>query len=170
MIKLVWQNIIRFIFLILLQVLILNNIQFSGFINPYLYVLFILLLPIELSNWIVLFIGLLTGLCVDVFSNTLGIHASATVFISFLRPFILGIISPREGYEPGTLPNISHNGLKWFVKYIVILVVAHHLFLFFVEAFRFSDFFRTFSRAIISSVFTLILILFTQMLLIRRKK
>lgn len=169
MIKIVWINIIRFILLILIQVLVLNNIQFSGYINPYLYVLAILLLPLDLPKWSVLFISLFTGLIIDSFSDTLGIHASACVFLAFLRPFILGIFAPREGYDPGNLPDVRHNGFVWFLKYTIILVLAHHLFLFFAETFRFSDFFNTFSKAFISSIFTLILIFIIQMFSVKRK-
>jgi hypothetical protein len=99
----------------------------------------------------------------------MGIHASASVFLAYLRPFVLGIFAPREGYDPGNLPDVRHNGFAWFLKYTVLLVVAHHLFLFFAEAFRFSNFFSTLSKALISSFFTLILIFILQMFSVKRK-
>ena len=76
------KNIIRFVVLVFIQVAILNNIQISGFINPYMYVLFILLLPFETPNWILLVLSFFLGLSIDIFSNTLGMHASASVFMA----------------------------------------------------------------------------------------
>ena len=76
------QNIFSFIVLILLQVLVLNNVQFLGFLNPYIYILFILSLPVKFPRWITLILGFVLGLIIDVFSNTIGTHAFATVLIA----------------------------------------------------------------------------------------
>lgn len=163
------KHIIRFVVLVLIQVFILNNIQLGGFINPYLYVLFILLLPFEIPDWLLLFIALIVGLTIDMFTNTQGMHAAATVFLAFLRPYMLSLISPRDGYEFGTKPSISHMGFTWFITYAGILVFLHHLLLFYIEVFRFSEFFRTFFRVIASSVFTLVLVVITQFLFPAKK-
>lgn len=77
---------IMLVVLVLLQVLLLNNIQFSGYINPYMYVLFILLLPFETPRYLLLLLGFFLGLLVDIFSNTPGFHASATTFLAFCAP------------------------------------------------------------------------------------
>ena len=66
------KNLIRFVVLVLIQVMILNNIQVSGFINPYMYVLFILLLPFETPNWLLLLLSFFLGLSVDVAAITKG--------------------------------------------------------------------------------------------------
>ena len=95
-----------FILLILLQVLVMNNIQFSGYVNPYIYVMIILLLPVEISAWLLLLISFITGFTIDIFSGTPGMHASATVLAGFARPFVLRIISPRDGYESGVAPSM----------------------------------------------------------------
>jgi len=168
MTKIFQRYILLFIVLILLQVLIINNIQFSGYINPYLYILFILVLPFEIPNWLILIIGFIFGLIIDIFSNTLGMHASACVFIAFLRPFILSYFSPHDGYESGTTPTIKHYGIAWFLKYVVIMILAHHIFLFFVEVFTFTDFFRTIGRALLSSLFTLILVMISQLFMAKK--
>jgi rod shape-determining protein MreD len=168
MIKLVSRNIGRFLILIFIQVLILNNIQLSGYINPYFYILFLLLLPFETPNWSLPIIGFLLGLSVDLFAHTPGIHASASVLIAYLRPFILKMISPRDGYEPGSFPRIFYYGFKWFLKYTVIMVTVHHFFLFYIEVFRLSDFFTTFLRAVVSSVFSILLIFLSQYFIFRR--
>jgi rod shape-determining protein MreD len=162
MIKLLPRYIINFIVLVLIQVFILNNIQLGGFVNPYFYVLFILILPFETPNWLLLIIALFLGLTIDLFSNTLGMHSSATVFMAFLRPHVLKIISPRDGYESETLPQLRFYGAAWYLRYSFILVFSHHLFLFYIEVFKLSNFFATFARVILNTIFTLILILISQ--------
>jgi rod shape-determining protein MreD len=158
----------NFIFLLLLQVLILNHIDFSGYINGYLYVLFILLLPFETPKWLLLVSAFLMGLSVDIFCQTLGVHAFASVTIAYIRPYLLGIIAPREGYEVGSQPNVNSFGLEWFIRYAVILVLIHHFVLFYTETFKFHQFFITFLRVILSSLFTLILIVLSQLLILKR--
>lgn len=162
MIKLLPRYIINFIVLVLIQVFILNNIQLGGFVNPYFYVLFILILPFETPNWLLLIIALFLGLTIDLFSNTLGMHSSATVFMAFLRPHVLKIISPRDGYESETLPQLRFYGTSWYLRYAFILVFSHHLFLFYIEVFKLSNFFATFVRVILNTIFTLVLILISQ--------
>lgn len=168
MIKSFGKYIFRFLILVLLQVLVFNNIQISGFINPYFYILFILLLPFETPNWALPIIGFVLGISVDLFTQTPGIHASACVAMAFSRPYILGFISPREGYETGSYPTLSFYGLEWFLKYSVILVCIHHFFLFYVEIFRITDFFATFLRAFLSSAFSIVFIVLSQYFIFKR--
>lgn len=168
MIKVFPRNVFRFIFLILLQVWVLNNIQFSGFINPYLYILFILLLPFQTPGWLVLVLSFTMGISVDMFTDTLGMHASASVFMGFLRSFVLQSIAPRDGYETGTFPRIHYYGFVWFLKYSLLLVFLHHLFLFSIEAFNFGHFHLIMVRTILSTLFTSILILLSQYIIFRK--
>src|SRR5664279_4931881 len=88
-----------FILLILLQVLLFNNIQFSGYINPYVYIMFILLLPIEIPSWLLLILSFTIGMIIDFFSGSPGIHTSATVLAGFVRPYVIRVVSPKDGYE-----------------------------------------------------------------------
>lgn len=151
-----------FIALILLQLLVMNNIQFSGYVNPYIYVMIILLIPVEISAWLLLIIAFLTGLLIDIFSGSPGMHASATVLAGFVRPFVLRIISPRDGYESGATPSMLTYGFRWYLLYTVIIVVVHHTALFYLEVFRFADFFRTLTRVLLSSLFSVTFILFAE--------
>lgn len=153
---------LQFILLILVQVLVLNNIQFSGYINPFLYILFILWLPVETPNPILMVLAFLMGLSIDIFSETLGLHTSAAVFLAFCRPFILKTISPRDGYELNQIPSMNQLGTSWFLIYALLCTFAHHFFLFFVEVFSFDNFFNTLGRVIASTFFSLILIVITQ--------
>jgi rod shape-determining protein MreD len=157
------NNILRFglifILLILFQVLLFNNIQFSGYVNPYVYILFILLLPVELPAWLLLILSFLTGLIIDFFSGSLGMHTASTVLAGFVRPYVLQIISPRDGYEPGSEPSMIIYGFRWFLIYTLILVLIHHTALFYLEVFRFTDFFRTLLRVLLSTLFSAAIIL-----------
>jgi rod shape-determining protein MreD len=148
-----------FILLVLLQVLLLNNIQFSGYVNPYVYVLFIMLLPVETPSWLLLLLSFATGLIIDSFSGSPGMHTSATVLTGFLRPYILRFVAPRDGYEPGSDPSMLIYGFRWFFIYTFLVVLIHHTTLFYLEVFRFADFFRTLLRVLISTMFSVIFIL-----------
>jgi len=166
----IWINIIRFIALFLFQVLILNNIQLSGYINPYLYVLFILMLPFQIPRWLLLISAFFMGLSIDMFTHTPGLHAAASTFMAFCRPALINMLSSNKEIEPGSNPDIRVFGFAWFMAYASILVFLHHLVLFYLEVFRFSDFFITTSRVLISSVVTIVLILLTQLLFYGHKK
>jgi len=148
-----------FLILVLLQVLFFNNIQFRGYINPYIYILFILLLPVEIPAWLLLIISFFTGLTMDFFSGSPGMHTSATVFAGFVRPYILSVIAPRDGYESGGNPSMYAYGFRWFLIYTIVIVVVHHTTLFYLEVFRFTDFFRTLLRVLLSSLFSITFIL-----------
>ncbi len=152
-----------FIAFILFQGIILNNIELSGYINPYLYVAFILMLPFETPNWLVLLIAFLLGLIMDMFTSTLGMHISATLFMAFCREYLLKLIAPRGGYEFNHKPSLQVMGFSWYLLYASILVLLHHLFLFYIESFKITQFFSTFFRAVFSSIFTLTLILAVQL-------
>lgn len=156
--------IFRFIALILVQVLILNNINLSGFINPFIYILFIMTLPVKMSKVLLLTLAFITGIIIDFFTSTPGLHAAATVCMAFFRPFILNTIAPRDGYEIDEKPSIGKLGLNWFLSYAFILIVIHHFTLFYLEIFRFEDFFHTLLRVFVSTIFTLLFILLGQYL------
>lgn len=163
MISFLPRYIFNFFFLTLVQVLVLNNIQFSGFVNPYLYILFIITLPFETPGWLLLVLAFISGFSIDMFSNTPGMHASATVFMAFFRPVILRALAPRDDYQPGSLPTMSYYGVGWFLRYALVLVLLHHLFLFYVEVFSLTHFFSTLVRVLASTVFTLLLIFVAQL-------
>lgn len=167
MIKDLGKYVIMFFALVLVQVLILNNIQFSGLVNPYIYILFILLLPFTIPGYLLLGLSFILGISIDIFNNTPGIHAGATVLLGFLRPGIAQLISSREVIEKGTTPNMTQLGFASFIKYTVISVLIHHLFLFFAETFSLGGFFETILRWILSSVFSIIIILGSQFIVFK---
>jgi hypothetical protein len=164
------KNIIRFFILVFVQILILNNVNFSGYINPYLYILIILMMPFDTPKWLLLMASFLTGFTIDIFSNSAGMHAAACTFMGYLRPFVLKLMQPREGYEFNSSPSFNDMGPNWFLTYATIMVLVHHFAYFFIEVFRFSEFFSTFFRIILSSIVTMILILITQLLFSRKRE
>ena len=170
MTNLISRNIIRFFFLIFFQVLILNHINLGGYTNPYLYVYFILLLPFATPRWLLLMLAFIMGLSIDLFSNTPGLNAAATVLMAFFRPFVIRSISNIPEEELGVQPSLKIQGFKWFLSYAVILVLIHHFALFYLEMFRFAEFFQTLSRVILSSAFTLALIFLSELLFYGRNK
>jgi rod shape-determining protein MreD len=158
------KNIGRFVFLILFQVLILNNIQFGGYINPYFYIYFILLLPFETPRWLLLLSAFLLGISLDAFTNTFGLNASACVLMAFVRPFVISAISTGTEFMVGHSPSLKNQGMKWFAYYSIILVLVHHSALFYLEIFRFTEFFHTLLRVLLSSAFTLLIVFIAEYL------
>lgn len=163
------NNTLRFFILIVIQVLILNNIQLFRIFNPYLYILFILLLPFNTPRWIVLFTSFFLGLFIDMFMNTIGMNIAASVFVAYLRPYIINFITPKGGYEPEMEPTIRSLGFYWFLGYVLIMIFLHHLFLFYIEVFNFSEFFSTLFRVFINSIITLSLVILSQYLFYGKK-
>lgn len=148
----VWiENIIRYIVLLLLQVLLVNNMQFMGVCSPCIYLLFLLLLPVGLPRWVELIIGFLTGLVMDIFCNTLGIHAAACVLVAYLRPLLIRNMVSENDRLTGT-PTRSSFGLSTFVKFVVILVLVHHSALFILLAFSWHNWWVTLLQIVVSSL------------------
>lgn len=171
MILSVLANVFRLVALLLLQVLVLDHLDVAnGYALPYLYVLFLLMLPFELPAAALLIISAMTGGLLDAFGNTPGMHMSACTLMAFARLRVVRILAPREGYEYGTQPTAMSMGLTWFVTYAGSLILIHHTWLFFVEINRFDAFFSTFGRALLSTVFTLSLCLLAQFLTARPKR
>ncbi len=156
-----------FVVLLAIQILILNNIKLGGFINPYVYVLFIMLLPFEIPGWLLLVLGFLTGLTIDAFMGTLGMHSTASLFIAFMRPFILSNITTQDTADKKGSPTLSMKDIGWFVKYTMLIVFMHHFVLFFIESFTFHHFFSTIFRVILSSFTTIVFIIIGQFFFIR---
>lgn len=154
-----------FMVLLITQVLVLNNMQISAYINPYAYILFVLILPFETPGWLLLLSAFALGLGVDLFpqgasggGTALGFHAAASVLTAYVRPTILRWINPRDEYDVGTLPCAEDYGIRWYIVYSVILIGLHHFVLFNLEAMSILRFPETMIRTFFSLLFTLILV------------
>jgi hypothetical protein len=93
----------------------------------------------------------------------------ATLVMGYARPFILKLFSPKDGYEFGTRAVVQDLGFTWFISYSGVLVLIHHFALFYIETFRFGEFFHTFLRMLLSSIFTLLLVVISQFIVYREK-
>ena len=159
---------LRFLVLALVQVLVLNNVNFMGYINPYLYILFILTYPVKTNRVLFIFLSFLLGLCIDIFSDSGGVHAAASVFIAYIRPpvlkFSFGMI-----YEHQTI-KFSQTEAGNRLIYFSILTVVHHLILFSLEVFSASSIILILQKTLFSSIFTILLCLLTTILFSRRPR
>src|SRR5688572_20768684 len=134
------KNIIRFILFILVQVFVLNQIPpLHHLINPYIYFLFILWLPFKTGRKTLMFLGLITGLALDYFTKTPGLHAAPCVLVAYLRPFLINLLITQEGAEANyEEPSIKSMGFGAYFMYVTVLTFMHHAFLFLLEALQFA--------------------------------
>lgn len=151
------SNIVRFVGLILLQVLILSNINFLGYINPYLYVLFILLYPFNSNQTLFLILSFLLGLSIDIFEDSGGIHAAACLIAAFVRPTLLRF-SFGVSYDHQNI-KLSATPFGARLTYIFIMVLIHHLVLFSLEMFSLTHIILILKKTLFSSIFTGILVI-----------
>ena len=164
------KYIIHFILLILIQLLVVNNIQVNSYINPFMYILIILILPFDINKSLLLFLGFFTGLTIDIFSNTYGIHAAATTLLAFTRPTLLNLLSSKEAYEAGSSPNINIYGVSWFFKYLIAGTLIHHTSLFFLEVFSFNNFLFTTGKILTHLISTILAMLFYYIIALKQSK
>ena len=101
-------NTLRFIGLLLLQVLVIDNIRLGYYIHPCVYVLFIFLLPFNIQKWQLLLLGFFTGLTVDLFNGTPGLNAAATVFLAFVRPYVINNMTRRKDINMNDEPSLNN--------------------------------------------------------------
>ncbi|MCD8261007.1 MAG: rod shape-determining protein MreD [Bacteroides sp.] len=144
--------------LVLLQVLVLNNVSLGGLATPFLYIYFILKFSTHTSRNELMLWAFLIGLLVDVFSDTPGMNAAATVFAAFSCPLFLRFFSPRDNLEDFT-SSIQSLGFTPFLKYAGVIVLLHHTMLFIVESFSFYALHLLLLRIVTSTLLTLLCIL-----------
>ena len=142
----------RFLVLLLAQVFLFNNIDFLGFINPYVYILFILLYPVNSNQLLFLLVSFFLGLSIDIFSDSGGIHAASCIVIAFLRPSILKF-SFGVSYEYNNV-KVSNTPFGSRLTYFFLLVIIHHLVLFNLEVFNMSHTLFVLKLTLFSSIFT----------------
>ncbi len=167
--RVILNNIIRFFLLLGLQVFFLKHIGYYNLATPFLYILFILLLPFKIPNLLLFLLAFLTGLTVDVFYDTLGLNAAACTVLAYVRIIFISVTVQREGFDNEPDPSLGIMGFRWFILYATLLTFFHHLVLFTFETFRFSQFGYTLLRVILSSIFTILLILLAEFTFFRKK-
>lgn len=151
-------HILRFLGLLFLQVLVVDNIRLGYYVHPYVYVLFIFLLPFNIPRWQLLLLGFVNGFFVDLFNGTPGLNAAATVLMAFVRPFVISIMTRRKDINPNDEPSLSTMGVSWFITYSAILLTAHNMTLFMLEAFSFKLVSVVLTQTVMSVLCSLLLI------------
>jgi len=145
-----------FVFLIylVLQVFFFDNMVLFRTAFCFVYVGFILMMPLQISPIVLIPTAFLSGLMVDMFYSTPGINASASVLIAFIRPYWLSLITPRGGYEEVDIPRLKTLGFSWFITYSMPLIFLHHFTLFTVEAGNLFNFWFVINKTLFSTVYT----------------
>ena len=161
-------NIVRFVGLILAQILIFNNFQMWGYINPLPYVLFILVYPFINNRTLFIVVSFLLGLTMDMFDNSGGVHAAACLVMGYTRPAVLRFAF-GVSYEYNTI-KLSNVTFYERSLYIAILVIIHHIVLFSLEVFNISSILYILQKALLSSIFTIVVCLMLSVLFSTRKK
>lgn len=143
------RNILRFILIVTLQVWLLNEIHLRWWGDnisgappfvPYLYPLIILLLPINTPTWLMLLLSFGTGITIDAFMDTGGMHAAACLCMGYCRMPILSALFPNkiEEFRQST-PSARFMGLNAFMTYAGMLLLVHHLVFFIFEIWSFKS-------------------------------
>lgn len=156
------KQIAVFFTLLLFQVLVLNNVNIGGYINPYVYPLFILLLPFDVKGWVMLLLAFFLGFFVDVFNATPGLHSFSLVLMAAIRPTVISLIS-QKAQDEGKYPGLKHKDFSWMLIYMGICVFIHHFFYFIIESWSWNLLGQTFLRFLASafmSVFIMVILLF----------
>lgn len=161
-------NIFRWVVLLFVQVFLLRNLNYYNLSTPFIYILFILVLPFRTPNLLLFLLAFGTGLTLDAFYDTLGVHTSACVALAFVRILFISVSVNRDSFDEPE-PSLGNMGFKWFTLYAVLGILVHHLVLFVLEAFKFNEIGYTLSRALLSSVFTLFTVLLVEFIFHNKK-
>ena len=166
------RNIIRFCLFILIQVYVLNKIpHLHRFITPYIYYLFILWLPFSVPRILLLIFGFMTGLALDYFTMTIGLHTAACTLVAYLRPFIINVLIPKDTSEFNYRePSPKAMGWAPYSVYALVLTFFHHGYLSFLEFLQFGGFFEFLFRVLASTAVSMLLIFTIELLFPRRLK
>jgi rod shape-determining protein MreD len=166
--KLLFINLVRWLLLLFIQIFLLRNMSFYDLATPFVYVLFLLLLPFGIPNILLYLIAVFTGLTLDAFYDTIGVHIAACVTLAYVRILFITVSLNREGFDEPE-PTLGNMGFKWFSIYAIFCIFAHHLVLFFLEAFKLSEISYTLLRCLASGIFTLLTVLLIEFIFINRR-
>jgi len=163
-------HIVSFFLYLLYQVLILQNVVLFHTAFCLMYVGYLLVLPVETNPLALMGVGFFMGFAVDLFYDSLGLHAFTCVLIMYLRNYWLNNLTPQGGYDSNDTPSLALNGIQWFVVYATPMVLLHHAVLFFMEAGGFGMFWFTTVKILTSTLFTMLVILIVQFLFPSRRQ
>jgi rod shape-determining protein MreD len=166
------KNILRAILFMLVQVFVLDKIVLHQMVTPYLYFLFVLWLPFKMQRPWLMLIAFVYGFILDSFQHNPGFHAAACVLIAYIRPFLVNIFIPQEGADTNfEEPSIkSMGGILPYAIFMSVLVLFHNAWLFLLEAWQFGNFWYFLAKTILSTVISILLIIVTELIFVRKQK
>lgn len=166
--KIIAQQIFRFVLFVLLQVFIFNQIEIGIGITLLLCPLYLMLLPFDTNIFILMILAFLMGISVDIMSDTFGLHASSLLLFAYLRPIIFNVFSPREGYDVLKSPTIFDMGNTWFLYTFGTLILIYLTWFFVIEIFSFNKIGYLLQKIFLSLIFTYLISLLLQVFLLRK--
>jgi rod shape-determining protein MreD len=166
--KTILLNSFRWVILLFVQIFLLRNLIFYNLSTPFIYVLFLLVLPFRIPNLLLFIIAFGTGLTIDTFYDTIGVHTTACVALAFVRILFISVSLNRDAIDEPE-PSLGNMGIKWFSIYAVLCIFVHHIFVFFLEAFKLNEFYYTLTRSLLSVIFTFFVVLLVEFIFHNRK-
>lgn len=167
--RVILHNLIRFFAFVILQVILFKNIGYYNLAIPFPYVLIIFLLPLGISNFALYLCAFITGLTIDAFYDSLGIHTAACIVLAWFRILFTQVTLEVEVRQSFRAPTWGDLGAKWYLSYIALGVLFHHITLFIIEASTFQNILNTLGSILFSTIFTISLVLLASLLIYRRK-
>ena len=152
------KQIVRYVIVMVLQVLLFDQLQLLGVCHPYIYLLCLLMMPITLPHISDMLIGAVVGLVMDIFCNSLGVHMSACILVMYVRPYLLSALV-NETDRLNEQLSLHSLGMESLVKYVVILVLLHHLTVFMLAAWSWQHMGFVVLETLVSSLLTIFAIL-----------
>jgi hypothetical protein len=165
-------QLLRLVFYVAVHALIISKLALFDVGWCFFYLGYLLFLPIGTPIVVQLLLGFALGFSMDLFYDTGGVHAAAAVLLAFLRPWVLRLLTPRDGYDSADSVNVHQMGGQWFVVYLGLLVLIHHTAFFLLELGSFRTFGLTLVKIVVSTLFTGLTLLIVQLLFFpsRRKR
>lgn len=166
----IFYLVLSFFIYLLVQVLLLKNLVIFGVGFCFLYVLYLLLLPLEIKVISMLLISFILGLSVDIFYDTMGIHTASLLVIGFIRNQWIKVLTPTGGYDEDLQPSFLNMGFGWFLTYSLPLFIIHHLIFFLIEYLGTDLFMPVVQKTVFSAIFVFIISIIVQLLFYRRRR
>jgi len=163
-------SIVSFFLYFAIQVFVLKNVVLFGTAFSFLYVIYILIFPLEIKTIPLMIISFLLGFSIDMFYDTLGMHTASLVLVAFLRKSWLNVHTPTGGFDDNTQPTVLNMGFGWFLTYALPLIFIHHLTFFFIDYLGTDFYLPVIIRTFSSVVFTFMLGIIAQMLFYKKKR
>lgn len=154
------------------HIFIARKLVFGPWVFSYVYVGFLLTLSPGISKSRLLLVAFLVGLVIDLFEYSPGIHASACVLLAFVRPYLVSLLAARNNIDEDEIREISIKEMSFssFFIYAFLLIVLHHLAVFFLEAWASKLIWLSLQKTFFSSIFTLVSVVLIQYLFFTSRK